>query len=385
MMIRAAIVAFLLLLTWVVHGQAPSGGFPIITLPPTAGCSQGMGGGSASVSTGNCGGYGKNSIAYIGCSNSADTMNGYSTFPGALGRMWPSYHTFFGRVALWMIDGLLWQVDGTPTVGDTVSWTITNANIVGSPVTVTYTVQIGDTTKSIATGLAAAVNNNANLTGAPNGGVGAAAGSNNSIFGAWDPIAWSPRATYSFSVSGAASEIIDPFTSISAVENPNIGPDDGTYFYWYRFDLMVQNFGVPKEVWVQYCESGNFAAEPSSDSVTMNTMLLNHTQNCASWSRCLNGGLNWGKLKAYLTSIDDYQSPHPLNDCSLMTVGGVQGKGVTDTKAWRLANADNVNFFLATILGPLTVNDVQVDHCHPNVAGSLLLAGQLSTWADNPH
>jgi hypothetical protein len=60
-------------------------------------------------------------------------------------------------------------IAGTPTVGDTVSLTadsVVNNNALASPTTVTYTVVAGETPRTVAAGLAAAVNANAMLSGA---------------------------------------------------------------------------------------------------------------------------------------------------------------------------------------------------------------------------
>jgi LysM repeat protein len=55
------------------------------------------------------------------------------------------------------------QIGGTPTTGDTVALTFTNAGVANLPVTKTYTVLAGDTLATIAAGLAALVNADANL------------------------------------------------------------------------------------------------------------------------------------------------------------------------------------------------------------------------------
>lgn len=57
-------------------------------------------------------------------------------------------------------------IAGTITTGDVVTGTITSASVVGSPISVTYTVIAGDTLSTIAAGLAASIDANAPLAAA---------------------------------------------------------------------------------------------------------------------------------------------------------------------------------------------------------------------------
>lgn len=61
---------------------------------------------------------------------------------------------------------VLAAIGGTTTPTDTVALTFTNTGVVGLPITKTYTVQPGDTTTSIASGLAALINADATLAAA---------------------------------------------------------------------------------------------------------------------------------------------------------------------------------------------------------------------------
>lgn len=61
--------------------------------------------------------------------------------------------------------GKVATIAGAPVPGDTVSLIFTDGGLTGSPIEITYTVVANDTTTSIATGLAAAVNANTTLSG----------------------------------------------------------------------------------------------------------------------------------------------------------------------------------------------------------------------------
>lgn len=92
-------------------------------------------------------------------------------------------------------------VSGTITAADVATVTVTSTQVTGSPVSVAYTVKAGDTTATIATGLAAAINANAALLAA---GVSATAAA--SVVSIYAPTA--VTMTVTGSVSGAATEIL---------------------------------------------------------------------------------------------------------------------------------------------------------------------------------
>lgn len=69
--------------------------------------------------------------------------------------------------------GTILEVGGTSTASDVVTITFTNQSLPSSPVSVTYTVQSGDTTTQIATGIVAAINANTTLVGTNSAGFSA--------------------------------------------------------------------------------------------------------------------------------------------------------------------------------------------------------------------
>ena len=94
-------------------------------------------------------------------------------------------------------------ITGTLTVGDGLQLTATSTAITGSPVTVTYATKAGDTTTTMATGLAAAVNANAAIAA-----VGAyAVPSTNTVTLYW-PSTVSPTIVWSRAVTGTGTEVL---------------------------------------------------------------------------------------------------------------------------------------------------------------------------------
>lgn len=94
-------------------------------------------------------------------------------------------------------------IGGNLTVGDGLQLTATSTTISGSPVTVTYTARAGDTTTSMAVGLAAAVNANAAITA-----VGAYAVAAVGVVTLYWPATLSPTIVWTEHVTGSATETI---------------------------------------------------------------------------------------------------------------------------------------------------------------------------------
>jgi len=94
-------------------------------------------------------------------------------------------------------------ITGSLTVGDVLQLTATTTAITGSPVTVGYTTKAGDTTTTMATGLAAAVNANAAITAVG----GYAVPSTNAVTLYW-PSTVSPTISWTRNVTGSATEVI---------------------------------------------------------------------------------------------------------------------------------------------------------------------------------
>lgn len=94
-------------------------------------------------------------------------------------------------------------ITGNLTVGDVLQLTATSSALSGSPITVNYTAKAGDTTTTMATGLAAAVNANTVL---PAAGVFASAATN-AVTLYW-PTTVSPTIVWTRNVTGSATETI---------------------------------------------------------------------------------------------------------------------------------------------------------------------------------
>jgi len=99
------------------------------------------------------------------------------------------------------VDGVV--VGGTATASDQVRLTFTCTSLAGSPITVSYTVGSGNTTAQMATGLAAAVNGNATISGA-----GIVATATGSYVGVSQPATLSPMCAFVGSVTGSATETV---------------------------------------------------------------------------------------------------------------------------------------------------------------------------------
>jgi hypothetical protein len=104
-------------------------------------------------------------------------------------------------------------VGGTSTALDTLRVTFTHASIVGSPLTISYTVAGGQSTTQMATGLAAAINASAPLTALISGPTGAAIGaySNGNVVAllwAGTDLLGPLLPTVSVAVTGAATETL---------------------------------------------------------------------------------------------------------------------------------------------------------------------------------
>lgn len=95
------------------------------------------------------------------------------------------------------------SLTGTVTAGDVLSLTATSSGITGSPITVSYTAKSTDTLTTLATALAAAVNNNAVLNAAS-----VYASASGAVTTVYAPTTLSPALVLTRSVTGAASETI---------------------------------------------------------------------------------------------------------------------------------------------------------------------------------
>lgn len=96
-------------------------------------------------------------------------------------------------------------VTGTFTVGDTMTLTATSSALVGSPVSVTYTVRAGETATTASNGLVLLVNTHPVLNAA-----GVFASNIAGVINLFQPTTLTPQITWTRSVGGAVTEVITP-------------------------------------------------------------------------------------------------------------------------------------------------------------------------------
>ena len=129
---------------------------------------------------------------------------------------------------------------------------------------------------------------------------------------------------------------------------------------WRLFDIQVQHYGQPSEVWVQLCERYDTNPSTYAQVRSIFSILKNHAPNATY----------------YLSAINIY---NPTNICSFM---GPSGQGETDTLAWRDQAVAEGLALRGPDMGPLDATNTNGGLCHPNDAGELLLGRELKDFFD---
>jgi len=125
--------------------------------------------------------------------------------------------------------------------------------------------------------------------------------------------------------------------------------------FWSLFDLQVQKYGQPSEVWIEICER---AVAPLDFGMVQQVFKI------------LRQRVPSGTY--YISPLNSYS---PSNICALTGPNGV-------ADAARLAEeaVSNGLSLAGPTIGPLTAQNTVSDMCHPNMLGERLLGSQLASF-----
>jgi hypothetical protein len=163
-------------------------------------------------------------------------------------------------------------VGGTATAGDVATITIASSSIVGSPISVSYTVQSGDTLDSIRAGLAAAVNASTAITDAS-----VFAQPTHNACAVFTKASVTPRATLTItaSVSGGATCTLSASSSGTA-ENVK-----------GAISIQCVKHAIIRNVEVRECGSYGFAVINSENVLVTNNKLLMLGRDAITVQKCM--------------------------------------------------------------------------------------------------
>jgi hypothetical protein len=156
-------------------------------------------------------------------------------------------------------------------------------------------------------------------------------------------------------VGGNAAFLWTPYDTAGAVIEVWGDPTQSGYAVaWNRFDSQVAMDGQPAAVWIEICEKN----VPSRYSTVQRAIaaLRQHTTSGTVF---------------YISGLNQYD---PANLCPAQWQD-------SETNAQR-AVSDGLAL-AGPVMGPLTANNTEADHCHPNAAGQALLGNQLHSFFDH--